>query len=308
MTTKASITNKIYRHQVVALYGKIYSIGGRDSTSYFDTVEEYNPVTNIWTTKAPLPDRMCNHKIAVENGEIYCIGGSSETSKFNSVEAYDPISNTWTTKASMTDKRVYHEVAVVNGKIYVIGGHNGTNNINSVEEYTPTEAAEAPTNLTATAGNAQVSLSWTPATGAAIYNVKRSETPGGPYTTIAENVTTTSYTDTAVTNGTTYYYIVTAVNEGGESSPSNEASATPAAPAAAGKAILVITMVNGTEKEYDLSMAEVNAFTDWYDGRANGAGKAYFTIDKGYNKGPFQSRTDYIVFDKILDFEINRYE
>jgi len=88
----------------------------------------------------------------------------------------------------------------------------------------------APTGLAATAGNAQVSLSWNASSGAASYNVKRATTSGGPYTTIATDVTSTTYNDTTVVNGTTYYYVVSAVNAAGESPNSNEASATPQAP------------------------------------------------------------------------------
>ena len=84
----------------------------------------------------------------------------------------------------------------------------------------------APTNLMATAGNAQVGLSWSASSGATSYNVKRSTTSGGPYTTIA-SPTTTSYTDTGLTNGTTYYYVVSAVNAAGESANSSQVSATP---------------------------------------------------------------------------------
>src|SRR5207244_1405140 len=46
------------------------------------------------------------------------------------------------------------------------------------------EAPAAPTNLTATAGSGQVGLSWSASSGATSYNVKRSSTSGGPYTTI----------------------------------------------------------------------------------------------------------------------------
>jgi fibronectin type 3 domain-containing protein len=86
-----------------------------------------------------------------------------------------------------------------------------------------------PTNLTATAGNAQVSLSWTGSAGATSYNVYRSTTSGSGYAMIATSATT-NYTDTTVINGTTYYYVVTAVNANGESGYSNEASATPQPP------------------------------------------------------------------------------
>ncbi|MGB9587293.1 MAG: malectin domain-containing carbohydrate-binding protein, partial [Armatimonadota bacterium] len=84
-----------------------------------------------------------------------------------------------------------------------------------------------PTNLVATAGNQQVTLSWTGSQYASGYNIKRSTTNGGPYNTIRTGVTGTSFTDTGLTNGTTYYYVVSAVNETGESANSNQASATP---------------------------------------------------------------------------------
>jgi hypothetical protein len=85
-----------------------------------------------------------------------------------------------------------------------------------------------PTNLTATPGNGQVGLSWTAASGATSYKVKRATTPGGPYeTTVSTGVTATNLVDSTVTNGTTYYYVVSAANSVGENLNSNEASATP---------------------------------------------------------------------------------
>ena len=90
-------------------------------------------------------------------------------------------------------------------------------------------APPAPAGLSATAGNAQVALTWNTASGATSYNVKRATVIGGPYTTVT-NVTGTSFTDTGLTNGTTYYYVVSASNSGGESGNSTQASATPQAP------------------------------------------------------------------------------
>ncbi len=84
-----------------------------------------------------------------------------------------------------------------------------------------------PTSLTAAAGNGEVSLTWSAAPAATSYNVKRATASGGPYSLIMSGVTGASYIDNTVTNGTTYYYVVTGVNATSESQPSNEASATP---------------------------------------------------------------------------------
>ena len=98
----------------------------------------------------------------------------------------------------------------------------------------PPSPPSAPSNLAATAGNAQVILTWQPPAsdgGSAItnYRVYRGATSGGEALLSTLGVVT-SYTDTSVTNGLTYYYQVTATNGAGESPKSNEVSATPTAP------------------------------------------------------------------------------
>jgi hypothetical protein len=92
-------------------------------------------------------------------------------------------------------------------------------------------APPAPTGLTATAGNAQALLSWAAASGASSYNVKRSTTTGAEVT--IASAATNSFTDTGLTNGTTYYYVVSALATCGahpESGNSNQASAKPSLP------------------------------------------------------------------------------
>ncbi len=86
--------------------------------------------------------------------------------------------------------------------------------------------AATASGLAATPGNAQVALTWTPAMSATSYDVKRSATSGGPYTTIA-SVPSGSYTDTNVVNGLAYFYVIAAVHSGLEAPNSNEASAMP---------------------------------------------------------------------------------
>ncbi|HSQ56596.1 MAG TPA: glycoside hydrolase family 44 protein, partial [Gemmata sp.] len=87
-------------------------------------------------------------------------------------------------------------------------------------------APAAPTGLKATAGDSRVTLSWNSATGATSYNVYRGTASGGE-TLLQSGITSTGYLDTAVTNGTTYYYRVSAVNDAGEGALSSEVSATP---------------------------------------------------------------------------------
>ena len=80
-----------------------------------------------------------------------------------------------------------------------------------VYSYAVTSIPDVPTGLSETASGTQVALSWSPANGATNYNVKRSMTNGGPYA-IVGSTASTSYTDTGLANGTTYYYVVSAVN------------------------------------------------------------------------------------------------
>jgi Glycoside hydrolase family 44/Fibronectin type III domain len=129
----------------------------------------------------------------------------------------------------------YADNTVTNGTkyYYVVSAYNTYGQSANSAEVTATPTAPltppaTPTGLQATAGSAQVSLTWTASATASSYHVKRSITSGGPYTQVAAP-TTASDTDTGLTNGTTYYYVVSALNAAGESANSSEVSAQPAA-------------------------------------------------------------------------------
>ena len=99
---------------------------------------------------------------------------------------------------------------------------------------TPATTPAAPTGLSATDGNRQVTLSWTAPTstgGANITGYKYSKDNGATYT--ATGATTTSYTVTGLTNGTGYTFKVRAVNRQGDGAESTAATATPATTPAA---------------------------------------------------------------------------
>jgi fibronectin type 3 domain-containing protein len=141
------------------------------------------------------------------------------------------------TQIAVPSTTSYTDTGLTNGTAYYYvvsafnsAGQSGNSSQVSATPAVPLTPPAAPTGLQATAGNAQVSLTWTASAGATSYHVKRSTTNGGPYTQVAAP-TAASDTDTGLTNGTTYYYVVSAVNAAGESANSSQASATPTAPA-----------------------------------------------------------------------------
>ena len=94
----------------------------------------------------------------------------------------------------------------------------------------PVTVPSAPANLTANAGDNSATLSWSPVSGATSYNIYRSTSPGvttanGTKVSGVQSPNTVS----GLTNGTPYYFVVTAVNSAGESAESAERSATPSA-------------------------------------------------------------------------------
>lgn len=131
----------------------------------------------------------------------------------------------------------------------------------------------APSGLTATAGNASVTLGWGAVSEATGYRVYRSGNSGGPYSLIGSPSGTT-YVDNAVANGTRYYYVVTAVSASQQSGTSQEVSATPSAPFNPNPALpaagLVLALDAGTAA---LQYAQGTAVAQWQDasGSANHA-------------------------------------
>jgi hypothetical protein len=126
-----------------------------------------------------------------------------------------------------TGTTYYYEVVAVNA----VGDSKPSNQV-AAAPYLAT--VPQPLAITGTAGNQTVTLNWSapadgglPVTG---YTIYRGTSSGGETYFDSVPATATSYTDTTVTNGVTYYYQVTATNLLGESQPSNEVSLMPAKP------------------------------------------------------------------------------
>jgi cellulose 1,4-beta-cellobiosidase len=137
----------------------------------------------------------------------------------------------YTTIASGVTATSYTDTTALNGTTYyyVVSAVNASGESSNSSQVSATPSAPtvpaAPTGLTASPAKRKISLSWTASADAISYNVKRATVSGGPYTTIATGVTTASYTNTGLASGTTYYYVVSAVNAVGESANSAQASA-----------------------------------------------------------------------------------
>jgi fibronectin type 3 domain-containing protein len=181
----------------------------------------------------------------------------------------NPTGTTFTNTGLTNGTTYFYVVSAVNAS-----GESG--NSNQVSATPQGVAPAAPTGLTATPGNAQVSLSWTASSGATGYNVKRATVSGGPYTTVNPTpIAATSYTDTPLTNGTTYYYVVTAVNASGESGNSTQVSATPQGVAPAAPTGLTATPGNA---QVSLSWNASSGATSYNVKRATVSGGPYTTV------------------------------
>lgn len=120
------------------------------------------------------------------------------------------------------NKKVYLIFVILSFLILSCGGGGGGGSSS------PNTAPPAPENILSTSGNTLVRLSWESASGATTYNIYWSTTAGVLKKTGTKiSAVTSPYYHSGLNNDTTYYYVVTAENQYGESSESVEVLATP---------------------------------------------------------------------------------
>jgi N-acetylneuraminic acid mutarotase len=122
--------------------GRIYAVGGTSgsggpfASTYFASLEEYNPASDTWTSKAPMPTaRIGLGLVATSDGKLYAIGGQDTSANdVTTVEEYDIATDTWTTVTPISVPRRDLGAAVTAGKIYAVGGENSTGVLATNEE------------------------------------------------------------------------------------------------------------------------------------------------------------------------------
>ena len=131
----------------------------------------------------------------------------------------------------------------------------------------PVPAPVAPTGLSVTAGNAQVTVSWTGVSGATRYTVYYSTSTISDITASSVrsvSTTGTSITLTALTNDTQYYVRVTVTTAGGESAASSEASATPQVPVPGAPTGITVTAGNAQVAVSWTAVSGATSYTVYY--------------------------------------------
>ncbi|MFV2072114.1 MAG: S8 family serine peptidase, partial [Thermoanaerobaculales bacterium] len=141
-------------------------------------------------------------------------------------------------------------------------------------------SASAPTGLGAAAsGNNAIQLSWSAASGATEYRVYRSTTSGGGYSQVATvTAPATSYLDTNLQGGVTYYYVVTTYDgsQSCESGYSSEASATATGPCDLAPTFAGVDSAAANGCAIDLS---------WFAATANCGGPVSYSVHRSTTSG-----------------------
>jgi len=123
---------------------------------------------------------------------------------------------------------------------------NESNCISAIPSY---KALNAPSNITATSGDESVLISWPQVKGASSYKLYCSTSSGVSTSSTCITGVTSTYTHSGLTNGTTYYYRVSAVKETAESDLSDEVNATPSELSADTSTVTISNLANNSKVE-----------------------------------------------------------
>ncbi|MFC4386693.1 pectinesterase family protein [Gracilibacillus marinus] len=198
--------------------------GGGSGHMYFDNI-------SIYTEPVKAPEGL---DAIIGNKKVQLLWDVSDGAISYNVKRSEQSGEGYITIAKDVVETTYIDEELVNGKTYyyVISSNSDRGESQYSEEIAvkPSEnppIPEAPSELVVTPRNTQVNLKWEAVDYATSYVVKRATQSDGPYEVVEEGITTTHFTDTGLTNGTTYYYVVVARHIGGDSLHSSYQQVTP---------------------------------------------------------------------------------
>ena len=121
--------------------GKVYVVGGDSSGTSLNTLQRYDPATDLWETDtnhggalAPLPQPRAVLYCGVISHKVHCLGGWQNGTYRGDHFIYDPAANSWSTGPAIPQYPIGQFAATVNNKLYVFGGWAGSYS-NAVYEY-----------------------------------------------------------------------------------------------------------------------------------------------------------------------------
>ena len=246
---------------------RVVEFGGVTSTGPLDKTWTYDVNSDTWANANPTvkPPARSHFPMAFDSraNRTILFGGSAAFGPSNDTWSFDLAGDVWTNQnpALRPSSRIGHRMAydAESGRIVLFGGISDFGGVLNAETWaydlgantwTPLTLPSAPPTLVATAGDARVALSWdaptatggVPVTNYWIYR----GTASGSLSALAEVGNVRTYTDTAVSNGITYFYAVSAVTMVGEGPVSSEMSATPApAPDTTNPVVTITSPVDG---------------------------------------------------------------
>ncbi|WP_240792651.1 Kelch repeat-containing protein [Bacillus pumilus] len=340
-SSKTSMPTPRYGAATAILNDQIYVIGGMSTDGVVKTVEVYNTKNDSWEKleDIPLETKVSPYRIYASSVKGKILVVTKEGNYQMKTYSYDPDTKKWEKKSSLDYIVTAGTLNEIDGKLYLSGGTEALNKM--IGEYDPDTdrwtkkqggwsagyyaTAVYNNKVLLTGGTARLSVHdvmlgtrysvQTPKTfyrkghSAAIVNdnlyiIGGEENTNGDMPSAREkfkSVISLSLKDALPQESNT--------EPPGDKDPEPTTPPKDGATDEDGDALLIITMVNGLQKEYDLSMKEVNAFLSWYKKRDAGEGPGFYEIDEhDNNKGPFESKKDYVVFKNILMFEVNKYK
>ncbi len=221
-------------------------VGLTNGTTYYYVVTAVNAIGESTASAQASAQPAANPPPAAPTGVTAIPGNAQATISWNSASGATSYNLYWSTSPGVTPANgtrilgatsPYNQTGLTNGLTYyyVVTAVNANGESGASAQVSAQPAANsppaAPAGVTATPGSALVMISWSAASGATSYNVYWSTSPGvTPANGTKIAGATSPYVQTGLTNGTTYYYVVTAVNAIGESAASAQASAQPTAP------------------------------------------------------------------------------